>query len=66
MEGKDPANHVLVYRGPESQIDLFGDTGTSPCWVALFHPDDRQDQIGGGAFGPGLVRRFGENNRRYF
>src|ERR1044072_4282181 len=45
MESKNPANHILINSSPESQVDLLGDTRTSPCWIALLHLDDCPDQI---------------------
>jgi hypothetical protein len=45
MEDKNPANHVFIYGSPKSQVDLLGDPGTSPGWIALFHFNDCPDQI---------------------
>jgi hypothetical protein len=54
MEGKNPANHILIYRSPKSQVDLFGNTRTSPGRIELFHFDDRPDQILRWTFWTGL------------
>jgi hypothetical protein len=51
MEGENPADHILIYRCAESQVDLIGNLGASPGWIALFHLNDRLDQIDGRAFG---------------
>jgi hypothetical protein len=44
--GKSPPNHILINGGTEGQIDLFGDMRTSSGRIALFHLDNRTDQIG--------------------
>src|SRR5215471_10293378 len=45
MQSQNPANHILIDRSSESQIDLFCDPRTSPCWIALLHIDNCPDQI---------------------
>src|SRR5215831_2686483 len=41
MGGKNPPDHILINRYSESQLDLFGNTRTSPCWITLLHIDNR-------------------------
>src|SRR5262249_22307037 len=33
MKRKNPTNHILIHRNAEGQIDLLGNTGTSPCRI---------------------------------
>jgi hypothetical protein len=51
VEGENPTNHILIYSGSESQVDLIGNLGTSPGWIAPFHLDDSANQIGRWTFG---------------
>ena len=61
MLRQNPADHIFIYASAESEIDLFGNTRTAPSWIALFHLDHGANDASG-PFGPGFVRRFGENS----
>ena len=58
MQGQNPANHILINRSSESQVDLLGDTRTSPGRIALFHFDNGPDQIRRWSFRSGLGSVF--------
>ena len=51
MDGATLANHILINSGSESEVDLIGNLGASPGWIALFHLDDSANQIGRWTFG---------------
>jgi hypothetical protein len=51
VEGENPADHALINRGAESQVDLIRNLEASPGRIASFHLDDSADQIGLRAFG---------------
>jgi hypothetical protein len=48
---QNPADHILINSGSESQIDLTGNLGASPGWIALFHLDNSANQISRWTFG---------------
>jgi hypothetical protein len=66
MDGENPADHILIYRSSKGKVDLIGNLGTPPSWIALFHLDDSAIKSAAGPFGPGFVRSFVENKSRYF
>jgi hypothetical protein len=45
VERQDPADHILINRDSERQVDLICNLGASPGWIALFHLDDSANQI---------------------
>jgi len=58
MDGEDPANHILINGSSESQVDLIGNLRASPSRIALFHLDNRADQIRCWPFRTGLAFLF--------
>jgi hypothetical protein len=66
MLGKNPADDILINGGPERQIDLFSDTRASPDRIALFHLDNRADQIGCGPFRTRLGFLIGREQQPIF
>jgi hypothetical protein len=59
VSGKDAANHVLVYLNSESQSDLLGDSGTTPCGITLLHLDDGFNEYLVGPLGSGPTPALG-------
>ena|SRR5436853_7457473 len=54
VNGKNPADDILINRYSESQLDLLGDTRTAPPGITLLHVDHRTNQILVRTFWPGL------------
>jgi hypothetical protein len=51
VKGENPANHILINSSSERQVDLISNLGASPSRIALFHLDDRANQLGRWTFG---------------
>jgi hypothetical protein len=51
MGCENPANHILINRSTESQVDLIRNLGASAGWIALPHLDDSANQVGRWPFG---------------
>jgi len=54
MQRQSPADHILIYRSPECQIDLLGDPRTAPRRIALFRFDNDANDIRIRTFWPRL------------
>ncbi len=66
ISGQDASDNVLIHGNAESQGKLLSDSRTTPGGIMLFHVDNGVDEFPGRPFGPGLRRRFCENNMQYF
>jgi len=51
VAGENPADHLPINSGSESEIDLTGNLRASPGWIALFHLDNSANQISRWTFG---------------
>jgi hypothetical protein len=51
MDGQNPADHILIYRSSERQVDLLGNLGASPGRITPFHIDHSVDQVDRWALG---------------
>src|SRR5262245_23950001 len=45
MLGQNPPDNILIYRCPKRQVDLLGNTWTSPGRIAPFHLDNGANDV---------------------
>ena len=66
MRCENPSDDILINSYPERQGDLFCNARTSPARLRCFISITARIKSAFGPFGPGFLRRLGENSRRYF
>ncbi len=54
MRGENTPHYIFIEVGFKRFVDLLRDPWAAKPWIALFHFDDRLDEFGRWAFGPGF------------